>query len=386
MILKGMIHLKILDDYIKHILEVSKPELPLWNIESIKQGKNPAWNYIDGCMMISLLALYEQTGDSKYFNFVHNFINYYVDETGNILGYNQDHQNLDDICESRVLFDLFEQTHDPRYAKAILFTYQHIEKQPRTKEGNFWHKKIYPHQVWLDGLFMAQPFYTRYETMYNHKKNYLDIITQFKNVRNIMFDEEKRLYFHGYDSTKSIFWAHPQTGLSKHFWLRAIGWFVVGLIDVISYMADDFLERNHILIPMLKECLDGLLLYKEPKSNMFYQVVDQGERLGNYLETSGSALISYAILKSVRLGVLPASYQSIGLSIFKGICERNLTEVNGKLQLGGICLVAGLGPNDNKRRDGSYDYYISEPIVENDAKGVGPLIMAYTEYKKINAI
>ena len=373
---------QMIDKFIEKLINESTPDKPLWNVESIKLGKEPHWNYIDGCMMTSLLELYKETNDKKYINFVKDFIDYYVFDDGTLRGYHMENYSTDDICESRVLFELYRLTGKEKYSKAIELTYKQVMHQPRTKEGNFWHKKIYPNQVWLDGLFMAQPFYTLYETIRNKKQNYVDIIHQFKNVRRIMFNPEKKLYYHGYDSSKSMFWADKTTGLSKNFWLRAMGWYVVAIVDVMGYMEDDKAKKE-FFSPLLKEIIDGLLLYQDQDSSLFYQVVDMKDKAGNYLETSGSALISYAILKGVRLNALELRYQAIGLDIFNGICTKYLTEKNGSLNLGGICLVAGLGPENNLRRDGTFEYYISEPIVENDAKGVGPLIMAYTEVKKV---
>ncbi len=372
----------IIETYIERLVSQSTPEKPLWNIELILQGKKPHWNYIDGCMMISLIELYKETKSESYIQFVKRYIDAFIDDHGQIKGYQMEHYNLDDICESRVLFDLYDLFKEDKYQQAIHFTYQHILNQPRTFEGNFWHKKIYPNQVWLDGLFMAQPFYTRYAAYEGHKDFYNDILNQFKVVHARMFDEKEKLYYHGYDASKSIFWADPQTGTSKNFWLRAIGWYIVALVDVYDYMHLHHKE-SELLIHYLQELVEGLLHYQDSSSHMFYQVVNLGVKEGNYLETSGSALISYAILKAVRLHMLPHEYQAIGLEIFDGIVSSNLKEKDGLLQLESICLVAGLGPEDNLRRDGSYAYYISEPIVSNDAKGVGPLIMAYTEVIKI---
>lgn len=372
----------LIDRFIEKLIRESKPDQPLWNIESIKQGKTPHWNYIDGCMMTSLLSLYQETKDQKYIDFVKTFIDYYVFEDGTIRGYHKENYSTDDICESRVLFDLYQLFGEEKYEKAIKLTYSQVLEQPRTFEGNFWHKKIYPNQVWLDGLFMAQPFYTKYETYRNHKKNYLDIKKQFEVVRKRMFNEDKKLYYHGYDASKTMFWADNKTGLSKNFWLRAMGWYVVSIVDVYEDYHDENI-RQTFFKPLLKEIIDGLLQYQDKKTHLFYQVVDLQNEKGNYLEASGSALISYAILKGVRLGALESNYNDEGLNIFNGITKTYLKEVNGDLHLGGICLVAGLGPENNLRRDGTFDYYISEPVVENDAKGVGPLIMAYTEVLKV---
>ena len=374
---------EIIDKYIEKLINGSTPDKPLWNIEAIRQGKKPHWNYIDGCMMTSLLELYSFTKNEKYFNFVKNYVDHFVKEDGTIETYNRAKHTLDDICESRVLFDLYKLTGEEKYKKAIEYTYEHIKDQPRTYEGSFWHKDIYPNQVWLDGLFMANVFYMRYETEMNGCKNYNDIKKQFSLVREHMFNPEKHLYYHGYDASKSAFWADKETGLSKNFWLRANGWFIIALVDILGYMNEGVYEDYDFYKKLLKEAVDGLLMYQDKESKMFYQVVDQGNREGNYLETSGSSMIAFAILKGVRLHVLPDKYEQIGLDIFNGVCNKYVSEKNGDLNVGGICLVAGLGPEDNTRRDGTYEYYISEPVVENDAKGIGPLILAYTEVKKI---
>ena len=372
----------VINKYIDKLM-TSDPSVPLWNIESIRQGKKPAWNYIDGCMTSSLIELYKTTKDEKYIEFVKKFVDYYVFADGSIRGYDPNHFSTDDVCESRILFDLYDLTKNEKYNKAIEKTYYQVLNQPRTKEGNFWHKKIYPHQIWLDGLYMMQPFSTRYQTI-KGSKDYSDIVNQFKNVRTLMFDEIKKLYYHGYDSSKQMFWADKETGLSKNFWLRSIGWFTVGLIDVYDYIDENYKEERNIIAKLFKETIDGILMYQDEESKMFYQLPDKKEVEGNYLETSGSSMIAYALLKGARLNVLDKSYQAKGKEIFEGICRKYLSvNQDGDLNLGGICLVAGLGPENNLRRDGSVAYYLSEPIVENDAKGVGPLIMAYTEMIKL---
>jgi len=372
--------MKVIEDYITKLLS-SSPDKPLWNIESIKLGRKPAWNYIDGCMISSLLELYKITNDKKYLNFIVNFVDFYVNDNGEILGFDPSKGSTDDICESRILFDLYDLTHEKKYLKAIEFTFEQVKNHQRTKEGNFWHKNIYPNQVWLDGLYMVMPFYTRYQA--SKDGDYKDIINQFQNVFNIMFDKKAELYYHAYDSSKESFWCDKETGLSKNFWLRSIGWYTIGLIDVYSYIKNDE-ESKEIIKNIFLKTINGILKYQDQESKMFYQVPNFPGREGNYLETSGSCMISYALLKSVRLGLLDKSYQQIGKEIFDGICKKYLTvNANNELNLGGICIMAGVGPESNKKRDGSYEYYISEPIVENDAKGVGPFIMAYTELLQI---
>ena len=370
----------LLNRYIERLMHDTTPDMPIWNIESIKQGKAAHWNYIDGCMITSLLNLYKITGDKKYLEFSDNFIDYYVFDDGSIRGFKKDTYNIDNINEGRVLFDLYKYTGKEKYRLAIETLYDQLKDHPRTKEGNFFHKAIYNNQIWLDGLYMGQPFYTLYAKHYDESK-IDDIISQFNNVFSIMFDKEKELYYHGYDSSRVAFWCDKETGLSKNFWLRSIGWYTVALIDVYDFLEDD--SRKEQIAYIFQRTIKGVLRYLDKDANMFYQVVDQVGRDGNYLETSGSAMIAYAILKGVRLSVLSKELLETGLKIFQGICDKYLSEENGELNLGGICLVAGLGPENNLRRDGSYEYYISEPIVNNDAKGVGPLIMAYTEVLRV---
>jgi unsaturated rhamnogalacturonyl hydrolase len=363
----------VLDYMIKH----STPEKPIWNVEAIKFNKEPKWNYVDGCMLLAFMALNQENPSLGYQKIVETYLNYFIDEKGSILGYEPQLAMLDDLCEARLLFDFI---HIPKMEKALKKFYQHIVIQPRTYEGSFWHKRIYPNQVWLDGLFMALPFYARYiKTFELDPVLYLDIIHQFEIAEKRLFDHKKQLYVHGYDASKMSFWCDKSTGKSSHFWLRAMGWFAVGLIDCIELIPNTISQRDHVLKPQFERMISGILQYLDTDKNMFYQVVDQKGREKNYLETSGSALIAYAIMKGTRLKVLDAKYGEIGRKIFDGIVSHSLDLSENHIGLHNICLVAGLGPEDNKRRDGSYEYYVSEPIVSNDAKGLGPFVLAFAE-------
>lgn len=373
----------VIERYIDRLVDETTPDAPIWNIENINQGKEPGWNYIDGCMLTSLYTIYKLTGKRKYLNFIDDFLDYYVFEDGSIRGYELSTYNVDNINEGRALFDIYKETGKKKYRDAIELLYSQLKTQPRTKYGNFWHKQIYPDQVWLDGLYMAQVFYTRYETEFDDCKNYPDIVKQFSNVWKYMYDDEKRLYYHGWDVSKKSFWANPQTGLSKSFWLRSIGWYTVGLVDAISYFDPKEYKLRAKLITIFRKTIEGLERYIDPDMHMLWQVVDQGRRAGNYIETSGSAMIAYAMMKGARLNFVDKRFAQVGKEVFDGICREYLTETDGKLNLGGICLMAGLGPEDKPHRNGTYEYYISEPVVENDAKGTGPFIMAYTEVKQL---
>ena len=371
-----------IDAYVLRLIRESSPQRTIWNVERIRQGKPASWNYIDGCMMTALLAMSDITGEGQYFDFAESFIDDFVAEDGSIRSYEPKTFNLDDINEGRVLFSLLEKTGKEKYRKAARLLRRQLEQQPRTYEGNFWHKAIYPNQVWLDGIYMAQPFYALYEKHLG-SGDYRDILSQIETVRRRMFDEEKHLYYHGYDASRSAFWADPKTGCSKNFWLRSIGWFAVALADLLEILPEG--EEREKLRAIFAELMEGVARYADEETGLYWQVVDQGGRAGNYLETSGSSMLAYAMLKGVRLGALGKEYAAKGQKTFRGIVEKYLSFTDGDLNLGGICLVAGLGPETNRRRDGSYEYYISEPVVANDAKGVAPFLLCYTEIKRLQA-
>ena len=369
--------MEIIDRYVNELIDRSTLEEPVWNIEKIRAGKKTTWDYIDGCMIMSLLELYRVTKNEKYLHFSDEYIGHRVEEDGTIRGYKKEELNLDNINEGKNLFTLYDLTGKEKYAKATKNIYQQILEMPRTKHGNFWHKKIYPDQVWLDGLYMAQPFYMEYEKRFNDRKNYKDIYTQFFNVEKYLKDQETGLYYHAYDAEKKMFWANPETGLSQNFWLRALGWFSMALLDTLALADDESSDYEHLL-KMYRDLIDSMLKYQSPEG-MWYQVPNFPGREGNYLETSGSSIMAYCLMKGARLGYLPKEYSEYGVKAFHGICDKYLTDVDGKMSLGGICLVAGLGPDKNARRDGSYEYYMSEPIVKDDAKGTAPFLLAYAE-------
>ena len=365
-----------IDGYIRRLVRESSPERTAWNMERVRQGKPTCWNYIDGCMLSALLTLGDITGDPLYGEFVETFVDAFVGEDGTIRTYDPSKYNLDDINEGRVLFPLYAKTGNEKYRLAADALAAQLKTQPRTREGNYWHKLIYPDQVWLDGIYMAQPFRALYEKHFGDR-DYSDIVNQIETVRRRMFDPQKGLYYHGYDGEKSIFWADPVTGCSQNVWLRAMGWFATALADLLEIVDDpDSLNR---LGRIFVELMEGVARYADPDTGMYCQVVDQPGREGNYPETSGSSMIAYAMLKGARLGWLEDRFGRMGKKTFDGIIRRYLKAEGEDVELGGICLVAGLGPADNRRRDGSYEYYISEPVVKNDAKGVAPFVMCYTE-------
>ena len=374
-----MNYYEILANYVDQLLERSTPEAPIWNIEKIRAGAKASWNYVDGCMVNALLELYRIRKNEKYLAFADAFIDSFVSEDGQIRSYDPKEYNLDNINAGKTLFELYKLTGKEKYKKAIDTVYSQILGQPRTKEGNFWHKMIYPNQIWLDGLYMAQPFYTLYELEYDDCKNIEDIHNQFLNVYKLMRNPLNGLYFHAYDSSREAFWCDKVTGLSGNAWLRALGWYAMALIDTIDLIKErpQLSVMKEDLTRIYKELIDAMLPYQSKEDGMWRQVPNFPEVQRNYAETSGTAIFAYAIMKSVRLGILPEEYFEAGKRAFEGTCKKYLSEKDGELQLGGICLVAGLGNKD--MREGTYEYYMREPVVENEAKGIAPLILAYVE-------
>lgn len=339
------------------------------------------WNYEDGCVLMGAKQLYEATKEEMYKEFIFNYLSDFIQENGAIHNYDSHEYNIDNINAGKVLYFAYDQTKDEKYIKAVQVLMKQLETHPRTKSGNFFHKKLYPNQIWLDGLYMAQPFYMEYETRFNGKNGYNDILTQFRNTKKYLYNAETGLYFHAYDENRTMFWADKETGCSKNYWLRSMGWFVMALVDVIDVMSKEIYEHYDEYRQLLKEAVDGLLKYQDSKTKLFYQVIDHPEVEGNYLETSGTAMVAYAILKGVRLGVLSAEhYGLIGKEIFDSLTKEKLVRDKDKsYHLEGICHVAGLGPEDKPHRDGSIEYYLSEAIVRDDSKGVGPWMMALAE-------
>ena len=371
-----------IDRYVLSLVEKSSPERTAWNLEKTRDGRKTDWNYIDGCMITALLAMADICGDRRYFDFARRFIDAFVGEDGSIRTFEPDKHTLDDINEGRVLFTLYDRTGLEKYRRAAGTLHRALEQQPRTHEGSFWHKAIYPNQVWLDGIYMAMPFLALYEGHFG-KGDYSDIFRQVETVRARMRDAKTGLYYHGYDAGRTAFWADPETGLSRSFWLRSIGWFAVALADLMELLPAG--AGRDSLRDIFADLMRSVWQFRDPETSMYWQVPDKPGEAGNYLESSGSAMLAYAMLKGARLRALPPEYAAHGQATFDGIIEQYLTFEGDALNLGGICLVAGLGPENNRRRDGSYAYYISEPVVKNDAKGVAPFVLCYTEIKRTQA-
>jgi unsaturated rhamnogalacturonyl hydrolase len=330
------------------------------------QPYRPYWNYEDGCIYKGCLDVARACSDPSLADFVYREVSARVAPDGAIRGYDPDEFNIDNVSAGRSLFHLLAHTGEERYRLAIERQAAQLERHPRTRSGNYWHKKIYPNQVWLDGLYMAQPFRCAYAQLTQQRTIVPDVLRQFEHVRETMRDTASGLYYHGWDESRQERWSHPVTGCSPCFWGRAMGWFVMALADCIAF------EESDLLRDVLRATTDALMRVRSP-NGLWYQVLDQSGRAGNYEEASASLMISYAMMRGARLGMLEETMRVEGLRSFQACVDRFLTE----RELSGICGVAGLG--NVPYRDGSYEYYISEPVIANDPKGVGAFLMALSE-------
>ncbi|MBR5905153.1 MAG: glycoside hydrolase family 88 protein [Bacteroidales bacterium] len=341
-------------------------------------GGTLKWNYTTGLELKAMLD-----ASSIAFDYVDAWYDAIIDEDGNIGGkYKKSNYSSDHICPGRTLFKLYDLTGKEKYRLAMDKLYEQIQEMPRTPEGGFWHKKIYPNQMWLDGLYMVEPFYAEYTLRYVSEEqkaaNYADICHQFTTVYRNTWDEKTGLLRHAWDSSHEMFWCDPETGQSKHAWGRALGWYCMALVDVIEILPGQ--EERSDLAAILQGIYEVLPRYADPASGMWYQVLDCPGREGNYLEATCNAMFVYAWLKGIRLGCLDgldnakAAYQSM-LDTFV------TTGKDGLVNLNQCCEVAGLGGKEN--RSGDYDYYIHERVRSNDPKGIGPLIWAALEYERL---
>ena len=339
------------------------------------------WNYEDGCVLIGLNALWEATGEERYAKAMQTFIDRYIDDDGHNRLYRQENYNLDFIPSGRVLFPLYDRSGKEAYRKAADALMEQLKHQPRTAAGSFWHKAIYPNQVWLDGLYMGLPFYAMYQRRFGDGV-LADIVRQFTNARQTLYDANDRLYRHAYCETRDIFWCDKKTGLSPNYWTRSIGWFLMAFADVYELLTDD--EQKRTMAALWKEAMDGMLERLDHKSGMFLQLTALPEQPGNYPETSGTLMVAYSLMKGARLAVWPdPCYAQKGVEILLAVEASQFSLRDGGLHLGGICKGAGLGPDGNYRRNGSAEYYLSEAVVEDEQKGVGVCMMAYAEYLKL---
>jgi len=341
-------------------------------------AKRPAsWDYEQGVVLKGFDQLWKQTGNRVYFNYMKKIMDHFVQADGNIRTYDMAEYNIDDITPGRILLSLYQETKEEKYKKATAHLRDQLRTHPRTKEGGFWHKKRYPYQMWLDGLYMGGPFYMEYTAVFKQDKDFDDVINQFVWMENHARDSKTGLLYHAWDESKSQRWANPVTGQSPGFWGRAMGWYAMALVDVLDYLPANHPRRKE-LVAILQRLATSLKNYQDPASGVWYEVTDKGTTKGNYLEASASAMYVYAFAKGARLGYLDKSFSAVAKKGFEGILKNFIeTDAQGQVHYTKTVSVGGLG--GTPYRDGSFEYYISEPLRTDDLKGIGPFMMASVE-------
>ncbi|MDS9467456.1 glycoside hydrolase family 88 protein [Paracoccus sp. MBLB3053] len=348
--------------------------------------KGGPWCYEDGCVYRGLDMLHEVTGDPRWHAHLRRLIGAQIGEDGRLAGYDPDEFNIDNILSGRVLFSLWRETGDDRYMRAARHLVGQLDRHPRISAGNYWHKLRYPHQVWLDGLYMGLPFQIEYALAMGETPRIADAIRQFQTALDLT-ETASGLHVHGYDESREQSWADPETGKSPAVWARAMGWLAMALVDALALLSDDpraagLRDRTRRILVKVADM--------QTSAGLWPQVLDNPDLKGNYEESSASAMFAYAFLRAARLGLVTGAegnrLRASGLAALEALEATRLVTDQGRTRFGGICHVAGLGGFSGVYRDGSPDYYLTEPVVADDAKGVGPLMMAFAESERVASL
>lgn len=337
-------------------------------------SKQPGWNYCHGLVLLAVLQTWNQTNDAKYYQYAYDFADLMINEHGDIRSYKVEEYNIDRVNSGKILFPLYKKTHEERFKKALDLLRSQMKTHPRTQDGSFWHKQVYKHQVWLDGLYMACPFLAEYGKIFNEPTLFDDVALQIVDCHKYMYDAKTGLYYHGWDESRKQQWANKETGLSSNFWSRSIGWYMMAMVDALDFLPENHPKRGEI-ISILQNLSSSIEKYRDKETGMWYQVTDQINRKGNYLESTGSAMFLYTWIKGAQKGYLDKKYLTKGEKGYDQYLKRFVRkEADGTLSITDCCAVSGLGGSP-RYRDGSFEYYISEPVRDNDPKAVGPFIM-----------
>ena len=358
-------------------------ELPLslQMVKSVEKRYRPGmmrWHYEHGLVLFASLLAGDYHKDESVYPWVYSMYDRLILDDGTILTYREGEYNLDQINAGRALFTLADRSGEERFKLAQDRLSSQLKTQPRCHNGVFWHKEIYPWQIWLDGLYMEGPFNAEYAYRHNDSQGIDDVLDQLIVTYETLKDPTTGLLKHAFDESRGQRWSDIVTGLSPHYWSRSMGWYLMACIDVLDFVSKDNPKRERV-IKIVKDFSANLLKYQD-ECGMWYQVTDLPDREGNYLETSATSMFAFSFYKGVRLGYLDPEYISSADKAIEGIKRLYLTEEDGELHLGGICSVAGLG--GNPYRDGSFKYYIQEKIAVDDFKGVGPFILALLENER----
>jgi len=361
---------------------LAQTAMRLWP-DSISEevAKTKKWSYDQGVVLKGIEGVWKATGDARWFRYIQRSMDQFVMEDGTIRGYRPDEYNIDHINNGKLVLMLWEVTGKEKYRKAADLLRSQLRTHPRTSEGGFWHKKIYPYQMWLDGLYMGQPFYAQYARAFGEDTTFNDVTRQFVLMERHARDPKTGLLYHGWDESRQQKWANPSTGLSPHFWGRALGWYGMAMVDALDYFPANHPGRDSIT-GILNRFAKAVVAVQDPKSGLWYDIVDMPNEKGNYLEASASAMIVYTLAKGINMGYLPVSYLPYIKKAYDGILREFVKMENGQTNFHGTVSVSGLG--GNPYRDGSFAYYMSEKVVVNDGKGLGAFINAAVEVEKLN--
>jgi unsaturated rhamnogalacturonyl hydrolase len=345
------------------------------------------WDYTTSLLGLSLLKLAEETGNPAYTDYGAKTVETFVAPDGTIRTYKREEYNIDMIPPGKVMLLRYEQGHRPAHLRqAIEALRDQMREHPRTSEGGYWHKLRYPYQMWLDGLFMASPFLAHYAQVFEEPALFDDVANQLLLMDRYGYDAKTGLHYHAWDEKRQQPWANPETGQSPNFWSRAIGWYAMGLVDSLDFFSPTHPEVEEIN-EVLRRVADGIVRWQDPATGLWWQVTDQGERAGNYREATASSMFVYALAKGINRGYLPRdTYLPTVLKGYEGIIRDLIRkDPGGLISLTQCCEVAGLGYTNSagRVRDGSFDYYISEPVIDNDLKGTGPFILAGIEVQRL---
>ncbi len=357
--------------------QMAQTAMNLWK-DSFSMGGNPArWSYDQGVILKGIEGVWKLYNSDVYFNYIQHSMDHYIREDGSIKDYKRDEFNIDHLNNGKVVMFLYNYTWKPKYKKAIDLMRGQLKDHPRTKEGSFWHKNIYPWQVWLDGLYMGQPFYAEYAKLNHEDTAFNDIARQYILVEKHTRDPKTGLLYHAWDESKEQLWANKQTGTSPHFWARAMGWYGVALVDVLDHFPINHPGRDSI-IGILNRFVKAVTKVQDDKSGVWFDILDLPNRPGNYKEASASSMLVYTIAKAVRKGYIPESFLKQAKKGYEGIVKEFIEEdAAGQTNLKGTVTVSGLG--GKPYRDGSFEYYMSEKVKVNDPKGIGAFIMCSVE-------
>jgi unsaturated rhamnogalacturonyl hydrolase len=354
-----------------------------WQPDSIVVGgrSTARWDYEQGLINRALERVWQRTGDPKYYSYIKKNIDQFVNADGSIRTYKLEDYNLDNLAVGHAVLLLAQvsqgsATDQAKYRAAAATLRKQLDGQPRTKAGGFWHKQKYTNQMWLDGLYMAEPFYAEYSALTNDSKGFDDVAKQFALIEKNLVDPKTGLLYHGYDESREQKWANKTTGQSPNFWDRGIGWYSMALVDVLDYLPANSPHRAE-LIKDIQRLAPALAKYQDAKTGTWSLVMNQEGRKGNYAEASGSSMFVYALAKGARMGYLDKKYAAVAKKGYDGLMKSFVATENGALAFNGTVSVGGLG--GSPYRDGSYEYYLSEPLRKNDLKGVGPFILASVE-------